>query len=175
MLGCKGSAVVFSPESSTCVSCPHNGGCSETALLTTKAKRRNAEAVFLSAKFATTAVSEDDMTVIQLSDASDRIKRHAMALSRKGFRFESARQQLDQGVNPFRHITTTVAFVTVYDALLEQSAVRKRDIIARVMERMQCSQSTASGHVSDALGLGQLMRVVTVTRYTASLTTEVTQ
>lgn len=169
MLGCKGSASVFSPESSICPSCPHFEGCHETALHTTRAKRRSAEAVFLSAKFAHSGVDQDDAIEIALSAVSDRVKRHAEVLGRKGFRFRTARKLLSEGRNPFRSVTTNTAFVLVFDLLLQQRTARKSDIIEALMTATGCSKATACGHVSDALGLGQLIRAVNVSRFTATL------
>lgn len=171
MLGCKGSAVVFNPESSTCLECPHAEGCHEAALSTTRVKRKEAEAAFLSVHFAISTPNLDDEITVMRSSVSDRVKRHATTLLRRGFRFTRARQQLDNGINPFAQQRTVAAFVVVFDALLEQRHVRKSDLIERVVSATHTSKSTAAGLVSDALGLGQLMGVVDVTRLNATLNT----
>ena len=171
MLGCKGSAAVFSPESSLCLECPHYEGCHEAALSTTRRKREGAEAAFLSVQFATAMPDLDDEIAIAQSTVSARVKRHAESLIRRGVRFADVRRQLDNGINPFASHRTVAAFIEVYDALLERRHVRKCDLVQRVMARTQTSKSTASSLVSDALGLGQLMGVVDVMRLTATLKT----
>lgn len=175
MLGCYLSAVVFSPESSVCRECPQFEGCDQAALAKTLLKRPTASAAFLSVKFANVDADQDDLLDIRLSSVSERVKGQAFLLASKGFRFAAARQQIADGQNPFSALRTQRAYVIVYDTLLETGHARKRDLINAVVSYMQCSLNTASSLVSDALGLGELMRIVTTTRFTATLCTGKTQ
>lgn len=169
MLGCKNSAVVFSPESSICSDCPHFGGCHKAALDRTREKRPKARAAFLSVQYATNGVDQDELTDIRLASVSKRVKDQALLLNRKGFRFSDARTLLRSGINPFESVRTQRAYVTVFDLLMKVDSVRKCDLVEHIMGAHRCSQSTAAGLVSDALGLGELMGVVRTTRFMAEL------
>lgn len=169
MLGCINSAVVFSPESSACRDCPHFEGCHKNALALTQQKHPNASASFLSISYATNASNAEDALDIRLSSASERVKRQALLLNRKGFSFLQARAVLKAQKNPFKGIRTQRAFVTIFDHLLHAGKVRKSDLVQHVIAVHQCSNSTASSLVSDALGLGELMKAVTTTRFTAEI------
>ena len=174
MLGCKGSAIVFSPESSICSSCPCYRDCHKAALGTTVSKRKSASATFLSTKFATVIADQGDLVVIETANVSDRIKAHAKRLVTKGISLAKAREMIRAGKNPFQCLDSrhNTAFVLVFNELLNHQSVRKVDLVGKVMEIGKCSKSTASGRVSDALGVGQLLGVVTLTKYTAALTPE---
>lgn len=169
MLGCHTSAIVYSPESSICRNCPRQEGCHSAALTKTKLLRPKSRAAFLSVNFATINPDQDDQLLIALADASARIKSQALQLNSKGFSFAEARAQLKAGKNPFEDYRTQAAYADVFRALLLQGTARKRDLVDSVMQSHRCSRSTASGLVSDALGIGALLRVVTLTRFTATL------
>lgn len=169
MLGCINSAVVFSPESSACRDCPHFEGCHEAALARTQQKHPKASAAFLSVHYAANPVDADDLLDIRLSSASKRVKEQALLLNRKGFSFKKARESIRYGKNPFDNVRTQRAYVTIFNLLISAGTVRKSDLIHRVCNVHQCSPSTAAGLVSDALGLGELMRAVLTTRFTAEI------
>ncbi|MGY2462325.1 hypothetical protein [Vreelandella sulfidaeris] len=124
----------------------------------------------MSVSFATVNPDQDDQIHIALADVSDRIKDQALLLNRKGFTFANAREQLRAGKNPFEEFRTQAAYADVFRDLLQQGSARKRDLVENVMQKHRCSRSTASGLVSDALGIGVLLGVVTLTRFIATLT-----
>lgn len=169
MLGCQNSAVVFSPESSACRDCPHFEGCHEAALTRTQKKHPKASAAFLSIHYSSSAVNVDDLIDIRLSSVSKRVKDQALLLNRKGFSFSKARESIRSGKNPFENVRTQRAYVTIFDLLIKAGAVRKSDLVKQVSNLHQCSASTASSLVSDALGLGELMGAVLITRFTVEI------
>ncbi|WP_339118896.1 hypothetical protein [Halomonas sp. BMC6] len=169
MLGCINSAVVFSPESSACRDCPYFEGCHKNALALTQQKYPSASAAFLSINYSTNASDTEDALDIRLSSASERVKNQALLLNRKGFSFSKARALIKAGKNPFNGFRTQRAFITIFDHLLSEGKVRKSDLVKHVIAVHQCSASTASSLVSDVLGLGELMKAVTTTRFTAEI------
>ncbi len=176
MLGCQGSAIVFSPESSICSSCPKFEGCHKDALDMTVSKRKSASATFLSTKFATVAVDQDDLVAIEAASVSERIKSHAKRLVIKGISLAEARKMIHAGKNPFRCLDSrsNSAFILVFDELIKRQSIRKSDLAEMIMKEKGCGKVSASSRVSDALGVGQLIGVVTLTKYTAALTLEET-
>ncbi len=169
MLGCQNSAVVFSPESSACRDCPHFEGCHEVALARTREKHPKASAAFLSIHYSASATDLDDLIDIRLSSVSKRVKDQALLLNRKGFSFSKARESLRSGKNPFENVRTQRAYITIFDLLISAGKVRKSDLVSHVRNLHQCSASTASSLVSDALGLGDLMGAILITRFTAEI------
>ena len=171
-MGCFGSAVTFNPASQVCRSCSRFNDCHAQALESTRVIRPWAKATFLAVEYVLPDLDESLVDLIQRSPLNEQVKGMAYRLHQQGFRVESARMQLHQGINPLTQYRTRTTTIRIFDVLIANAHTRKADLVQLLVDEQGISRSAASVEVSRALALGGLLGWINVSRFTVSLNIE---